>query len=110
MDVESDFTAYVAAHWPRLVRSAVLLGCTRAEAEDVDYLLESLNFYFPAAGLAEGDVVSTFAGLRPLVASARPEAPSEVSREDALFESVVATVLGAADDRLRAGLRALEEA
>jgi glycerol-3-phosphate dehydrogenase len=59
----------------------------RAEAEDIDYLLESLNFYFPTAGLAEGDVVSTFAGLRPLVAGARPEAPSEVSREDELFES-----------------------
>jgi glycerol-3-phosphate dehydrogenase len=59
----------------------------RAEAEDVDYLLESLNFYFPAARLTERDVVSTFAGLRPLVAGTRPEAPSEVSREDELFES-----------------------
>ncbi len=59
----------------------------RAEAEDVDYLLESLNFYFPAAGLTDRDVVSTFAGLRPLVAGSRPEAPSEVSREDELFES-----------------------
>jgi hypothetical protein len=27
--LEEDFAAYVAAHWPRLVRSAVLLGCTR---------------------------------------------------------------------------------
>jgi RNA polymerase sigma-70 factor (sigma-E family) len=35
VDVESDFTAYVAAHWPRLVRSAVLLGCSPTEAEDV---------------------------------------------------------------------------
>jgi RNA polymerase sigma-70 factor (sigma-E family) len=35
MDVEDDFTTYVAAHWPRLVRAAVLLGCTRVEAEDV---------------------------------------------------------------------------
>lgn len=30
--------------------------------------------------------------------------------EDQLFELIVATVLGAADDRLRAALRALEEA
>jgi alkylhydroperoxidase family enzyme len=30
--------------------------------------------------------------------------------EDQLFEVVIATVLGAATDRLRAGLRALEEA
>jgi RNA polymerase sigma-70 factor (sigma-E family) len=35
MDAEEDFTAYVVAHWPRLVRSAVLLGCTAAGAEDV---------------------------------------------------------------------------
>jgi RNA polymerase sigma-70 factor (sigma-E family) len=32
---DDDFSEYVAAHWPRLVRSAVLLGCTQAEAEDL---------------------------------------------------------------------------
>jgi RNA polymerase sigma-70 factor (sigma-E family) len=32
---DEDFGAYVEACWSRLVRSAVLLGCTRAEAEDV---------------------------------------------------------------------------
>ncbi|WP_020385983.1 SigE family RNA polymerase sigma factor [Kribbella catacumbae] len=31
----SDFSEYVAARWPGLVRSAVLLGCTRPEAEDL---------------------------------------------------------------------------
>ncbi|TDD20322.1 SigE family RNA polymerase sigma factor [Kribbella turkmenica] len=30
-----DFSEYVAARWPGLVRSAVLLGCTHAEAEDL---------------------------------------------------------------------------
>ena len=30
-----DFSDYVAARWPKLVRSAVLLGCTPAEAEDI---------------------------------------------------------------------------
>ena len=35
VDVEEEFTSYVAARWPRLVRSAVLLGCSPAEAEDV---------------------------------------------------------------------------
>ncbi len=35
MEVQDDFTAYVGAHWPRLVRSAVLLGCSPTEAEDV---------------------------------------------------------------------------
>jgi len=32
---EDEFTEYVASRWPRLVRTAVLLGCTPTEAEDV---------------------------------------------------------------------------
>jgi RNA polymerase sigma-70 factor (sigma-E family) len=32
---EQDFSEFVAARWPRLVRSAVLLGCSRPEAEDL---------------------------------------------------------------------------
>ncbi|HET6153667.1 MAG TPA: SigE family RNA polymerase sigma factor [Marmoricola sp.] len=35
MHVDQDFSEYVAARWPRLVRSAVLLGCSSTEAEDV---------------------------------------------------------------------------
>lgn len=35
MDGEDDFSEYVAARWQRLVRSAVLLGCTHADAEDL---------------------------------------------------------------------------
>ena len=35
MGTDEEFTEYVAARWPRLVRSAVLLGCAPAEAEDV---------------------------------------------------------------------------
>ena len=31
----AEFSDYVAARWARLVRSAVLLGCSPAEAEDV---------------------------------------------------------------------------
>jgi len=30
-----EFTEYVTARWPTLVRSAVLLGCTPPEAEDL---------------------------------------------------------------------------
>jgi RNA polymerase sigma-70 factor (sigma-E family) len=32
---DDEFAEYVAARWPRLVRAAVLLGCTPHEAEDV---------------------------------------------------------------------------
>lgn len=35
MSRNDEFSEYVAARWPRLVRSAVLLGCSPAEAEDV---------------------------------------------------------------------------
>lgn len=33
--MDGDFTAYVAARRPRLVRTAVLLGCPTADAEDI---------------------------------------------------------------------------
>ncbi len=32
---DADFVAYLAARWPFLVRSLVLIGCPRHEAEDV---------------------------------------------------------------------------
>ena len=32
---DEDFTAYAAGRWTHLVRSAVLLGCSYADAEDV---------------------------------------------------------------------------
>ena len=35
MHADDDFSDWVGARWPRLVRSAVLLGCVPAEAEDL---------------------------------------------------------------------------
>lgn len=35
MSRDEEFSEFVAARWPRLVRSAVLLGCSPGEAEDV---------------------------------------------------------------------------
>jgi RNA polymerase sigma-70 factor (sigma-E family) len=35
MSEDDDFSQYVAARWPRLVRCAVLMGCTPVEAEDL---------------------------------------------------------------------------
>ncbi len=35
MNVDDEYSAYVAARWPVLVRSAVLLGCSIHEAEDL---------------------------------------------------------------------------
>jgi len=59
----------------------------RAEAEDVVYLLRSANAYFPNARLGPGDVVSTWAALRPLLAPADRRSTSAVSREHRIVES-----------------------
>lgn len=40
-----------------------------ATADDVTYLLEAAWAAFPSARLAESDVISTYAGLRPLIGS-----------------------------------------
>ena len=42
----------------------------RATEADVAYLLRSANHFFPAARLTRADVVSAWAGIRPLAASA----------------------------------------
>ena len=55
--------------------------------EDVHYLLAAANDAFPAKGLTTNDLVSVFAGVRPLVddgSSERP--PSSVSREHRIYE------------------------
>lgn len=49
-------------------------------AEDVSYLLDSAQSYFPERRLKQSDVVGAFAGLRPLIASGG-QAASAVSRE-----------------------------
>ncbi len=50
-------------------RTSMTPDRVRATTEDVDYLLRSVNARFPAAGLTPADVVSAWAGLRPLVAA-----------------------------------------
>ena len=60
----------------------------RADAADVAYLLESANSIFPAARLAPADVVSTWAGLRPLLAPEETEggrSESATSREHEIW-------------------------
>jgi glycerol-3-phosphate dehydrogenase len=57
------------------------------DAVDVRYLLEIVNRAFPQARVTSADVVSAYAGLRPLLRTGRVEArESDVSREHAIFE------------------------
>ena len=58
-----------------------------ADAADVEYLLTCANHYFPDAKLVPADVLSTWAGLRPLVMPDESGlSESQVSREHRLLE------------------------
>jgi glycerol-3-phosphate dehydrogenase len=56
----------------------------RATRDDVSYLLEAVNRYFPAAQLGPRDVVAAWAGIRPLVSSGNQGDPAAASREHAI--------------------------
>ena len=58
----------------------------RATNEDVRYLLDSANAFFPAAALAPRDVECAWAGIRPLL-PAPGEGPGSASREHAITVS-----------------------
>ena len=59
----------------------------RASEDDVAYLLRTANVFFPDARLERSDVVSAWAGIRPLVAAAYGAGPSSASREHAVARS-----------------------
>ncbi len=56
-----------------------------ADMDDVRYLCDSGNGYFPGANLTPDDVISTWAGLRPLIAAPPNVDESEISREHEVF-------------------------
>ena len=72
----------------------------RASLSDVAYLLDSANAFFPAAHLTGEDVVSTWAGIRPLLPSSDGDGaeadPGSASREHAIALSPrgVVTITG----------------
>ncbi|HXU64901.1 MAG TPA: glycerol-3-phosphate dehydrogenase/oxidase [Polyangia bacterium] len=72
---DTDFAPAEARDRPPRVGDEI-----RAQGRDVGYLLEALNHAFPSLNLGPPDVLSTFAGLRPLL-SGRGQTPSETSRE-----------------------------
>ena len=58
----------------------------RTTQEDVNYLLKSVNNLFPEVNLQEEAIVSSWAGLRPLIHETGKSA-SEISRKDEIFIS-----------------------
>ncbi len=57
--------------------------CTK---EDAQYLIDAVNKMFPTVQLNQSDIVSTWAGLRPLIFEEGKSA-SELSRKDEIIES-----------------------
>jgi glycerol-3-phosphate dehydrogenase len=54
--------------------------------EDARYLMDAVNDSFPTVNLELNDIISSWAGLRPLIHEAGRSA-SELSRKDEIFES-----------------------
>ncbi len=57
--------------------------CTKADAK---YLIDAIHLAFPDISLDEKDIISNWAGLRPLIHE-EGKSPSELSRKDEIFES-----------------------
>ena len=54
--------------------------------KDVDYILDKVIKIFPSANITKDDVISSWAGLRPLIHE-KGKSPSELSRKDEIFIS-----------------------
>lgn len=63
------------------------LDAIYADANDVDYVLDAINAQFPGVNLAREDIISTYAGVRPLVAEGGSMSESQVSREHKIWET-----------------------
>ena len=62
------------------------LNHPQCSKEDADYLLAAIDKMFPTVKLGIGDIVSTWAGLRPLIYEEGKSA-SELSRKDEILDS-----------------------
>ena len=96
----ADALVMAVDHEERIVfaiprRDCIILGTTdddfkgspdtvSVDKHDVDYLLKVTNFHFPGVGLTEKDIISSYAGVRPLV---RDESSSQgkTSREHQIY-------------------------
>ncbi len=57
-----------------------------ASSEDIKYIIESTNRVFPMAKLTSQDILSSYAGLRPLIDEGS-KSTKDISREHRIFES-----------------------
>lgn len=67
----------------------------RASGSEVDYLLALINGHFPTVNLSRDDILSTMAGVRPVITSGDSKDPSKERRDHAVWkENGVVTVSG----------------
>lgn len=65
-----------------------------ATEEEIDYILEATNATFPEAGVNRGDILSSFAGLRPVISTGKAN-PSQESRAHGVWsEHGLITITG----------------
>ena len=108
--MNDEFGEYVAARWPRLVRAAVLLGCTPHEAEDVvqTALTRCLVKWSQVQRADDRDayvhriLVNTFVDSRRRMW--RRETPTEQLPDGALADAASSTVDAIGLDRALAAL------
>ena len=65
----------------------------KASDHEITYLLRAANFYFPDASLTPDDVVSTWAGIRPLAAAPAGTSPSSISREHRISRDPIGVIV-----------------
>jgi glycerol-3-phosphate dehydrogenase len=58
-----------------------------AETDEIGEILDAVNAYFPAAQLEPSDIISSWAGLRPLIGDKNTKKTSDISRKEELFEA-----------------------
>ena len=82
---------------------------SRATAAEVEYLLHALHHWLPGAGVTEGDVMGTVAGLRPVVDTGRAD-PYQEKRGSVLWkeEGLVTVISGKLTGFLPIVTRALD--
>ena len=64
-----------------------------ASRDEVDYILEATNHYFPKQNVDRGDITGIWSGLRPLVHQPGVESTSKVSREHEIRDSEVGLLI-----------------
>ena len=59
----------------------------QALGSEIDEILAAINAYFPTAALEPADVISSWAGLRPLISDPEVSQTTDISRQEEVIES-----------------------